>query len=80
MEGKGTATAARKLLPPLLSIREVADYFHVTPSAIWMRIYRGKLPYTKIGGRLYVREDELQRLVDTESHGTRPVRRKRGKR
>lgn len=53
---KASAAAA---LPDLMTTAEAARYFKVTQAAIWQRIQRRSMPYTKIGGRVYILRNEL---------------------
>lgn len=52
-------------LPDIMTVRETAEYFRVTTSAIYARIMRGTLPYTMTGRRYYILRadvaEELQR-------------------
>ncbi len=48
----------------LLRIKEVADLLGVNVRTIYRRIWDGKLPASKVGGLYYIRESDLQALLD----------------
>jgi excisionase family DNA binding protein len=59
----------------LLRIKEVADLLGVNVRTVYRRIWDGKLPASKIGGLYYIRESDLQALLQpsiehTETPGT----------
>lgn len=58
------AGAAAPALPVLMTVAEAAEYLHVTPGAVAQRIARGALPYTRLGGRVYILRDELAAEIE----------------
>ena len=56
----------------LLRVPEVASLLRTSPKAIYSMIERGRLPVTRIGRRVLVREDDLLEWLghnSTPSHG-----------
>ena len=59
---------------PLMNVAEVAEYLRTTPKGVYCMIARGALPVTRIGRRVLVRRDVLERALD-EKTATSPSRR-----
>lgn len=60
------------------TVPEAAEQLRLSPWTIWDLLKRGELVRTKIAGKTFVRESELQKLiVDTVNPVTR-IRRRRG--
>jgi excisionase family DNA binding protein len=59
---------------PLMKVAEVAEYLRTTPKGVYCMIARGVLPVTRIGRRVLVRRDVLERALD-EKTVTSPSRR-----
>ena len=55
-------------LPHLITVEEVAEIFGVKPQAIYDMVYKGQLPYTKIGGRLRFDPDKIEEFIKNNSH------------
>ncbi|HPL82192.1 MAG TPA: helix-turn-helix domain-containing protein, partial [Anaerolineaceae bacterium] len=51
----------------LLRIKEVADLLGVNVRTVYRRIWDGKLPASKVGGLYYIRESDLQALLQLDS-------------
>ena len=49
--------------PMLLTIREAADFLHLTVPTIYSKTSRGELPSMKRGKRLYFDRDELSDYI-----------------
>lgn len=58
----------------LLTVAEVAELLRTTPKGIYCMIGRGQLPVTRIGRRVLVRRDMLERALD-ERTAASPSRR-----
>jgi excisionase family DNA binding protein len=58
----------------LLTVAEVAELLRTTPKAIYCMIGRGQLPVTRVGRRVLVRRDMLERALD-ERTAASPSRR-----
>lgn len=59
---------------PLMNVAEVAEYLRTTPKGVYCMIARGTLPVTRVGRRVLVRRDVLERALD-EKTATSPSRR-----
>jgi len=59
---------------PLMNVAEVAEYLRTTPKGVYCMIARGALPVTRVGRRVLVRRDVLERALD-EKTATSPSRR-----
>jgi len=59
---------------PLMNVAEVAEYLRTTPKGVYCMIARGSLPVTRVGRRVLVRRDVLERALD-EKTATSPSRR-----
>lgn len=66
--------AASTTLPELMKVTEVAEYFRVTPSAIYQRIVRGTMPYTSVGRNLYIMRDDVARELQRNRREVRRYR------
>lgn len=63
------------MVTELLSIDEVAKLFHLHQMTVRRHIRNGKLRAIKVGGRIRVRRDELERFVQplpADKKSTRP--------
>ena len=47
----------------LLTLSETAERIRLTEKALRMRIFRGEFPFLKIGGRVLVSEEELEKFL-----------------
>lgn len=47
----------------LLTLEQVSQRVQRSEKAIRMLIFRGKFPFTKVSGRIYVEEGELERYL-----------------
>jgi excisionase family DNA binding protein len=52
---------------PLMSVPEVAEYLRTTPKGVYCMIARGLLPVTRIGRRVLIRRDVLERALDEKT-------------
>ena len=57
-----------------MNVAEVAEYLRTTPKGVYCMIARGALPVTRVGRRVIVRRDVLERALD-EKTATSPSRR-----
>ena len=75
-EGPSTTPAPKRLALPslLLTVAEVAELLRTTPKGIYCMIARGQLPVTRVGRRVLVRRDMLERALD-ERTAASPSRR-----
>ncbi len=76
LEGPSTPQAPSRLALPslLLTVAEVAELLRTTPKGIYCMIARGQLPVTRVGRRVLVRRDMLERALD-ERTAASPSRR-----
>jgi excisionase family DNA binding protein len=71
----GLPAPKRLALPSLLlTVAEVAELLRTTPKGIYCMIGRGQLPVTRVGRRVLVRRDMLERVLD-ERTAASPSRR-----
>jgi excisionase family DNA binding protein len=47
----------------LLTLAQTAERVQRSEKAIRMLIFRGKFPFTKVGGRVFVEETELEKYL-----------------
>ncbi|HZD23538.1 MAG TPA: helix-turn-helix domain-containing protein [Acidimicrobiia bacterium] len=62
------------VLQPLLTVKEVADYLRVTPSALYVQRYRGEEPGAlgiRVGKRILYRPADLDRFLNERQTGIR---------
>jgi excisionase family DNA binding protein len=73
---RSTASTQRPAALPtlLLTVAEVAELLRTTPKGIYCMIARGQLPVTRVGRRVLVRRDMLERALD-ERTAASPSRR-----
>ncbi len=45
-------TTTKEKISPTWRIKDVADYLHVSPKTVLRMVYRGALPYRRVGPRL----------------------------
>jgi excisionase family DNA binding protein len=72
--GRDADSKGGAMTSPLMKVAEVAAYLRTTPKGIYSMIARGALPVTRIGRRVLVRRDVLERALD-EKTVTSPSRR-----
>lgn len=48
----------------LLTLAETSERMRRSTKAIRQLIFRGRFPFTKIGGKLYVEETELEKFLN----------------
>lgn len=61
-------------MPPLLTIKEAADYLRLTPSALYTQRHRGEAPGVlgiRIGRRILYRSSDINRFLDQRLQETR---------
>jgi excisionase family DNA binding protein len=49
--------------PKLLTVDEAAEIVRLRPMTLWGLLNGGKLLRTKVGGKTFIRESELQKLI-----------------
>jgi hypothetical protein len=49
--------------PKLFTIDEAAEIVRLRPMTLWGMLNGGKLVRTKVGGKTFIRESELQKLI-----------------
>jgi excisionase family DNA binding protein len=59
---------------PLMNVAEVAEYLRTTPKGVYCMIARGALPATRVGRRVLVRRDVLERALDEKTVTSPPKR------
>ena len=47
----------------LLTLRETAERVRLTEKSLRMQIFRGAFPVTRIGKRIFVAEDQLEKFL-----------------
>ncbi len=47
----------------LLTLKESAEFLGVSEKALRMHIYRGHLPAYKLGGKIYLKLEEIERAL-----------------
>jgi excisionase family DNA binding protein len=47
----------------LLTLTEAADFLKTSPAALYTKVSRGEIPFSKPGRRLYFDKDELKKWV-----------------
>lgn len=55
------------VLQPLLTVKEVADYFRLTPSALYVQRHRGERPGSlgiRVGKRILYRPSDLDQYLN----------------
>jgi len=57
-----------------MNVGEVAEYLRTTRKGVYCMIARGTLPVTRLGRRILVRREVLERVLD-EKTATSPSRR-----
>lgn len=63
-----------RILQPLLTVKEVADYLRVTPSALYVQRHRGEEPGAlgiRVGKRILYRPADLDRFLNERRTGIR---------
>jgi excisionase family DNA binding protein len=65
----------QKLSQRLLTIKEAGAYLALGPWRIRSLIYRGELPYIRLGRRLLVDLNDLDALIDSKRECVRQSRR-----
>lgn len=79
MQSKTKDSKGHKMLTETLySVNEAAEQLRLSPWTLWDLLKRGELVRTKVAGKTFLRESELQKLivdkVNPKRHGR--VRRK----
>lgn len=62
------------LLQPLLTVKEVAEYFRLTPSALYVQRHRGEEPGAlgiRVGKRILYRPSDIDRFLNERRSGAR---------
>jgi excisionase family DNA binding protein len=52
---------------PLMNVAEVAEYLRTTRKGVYCMIARGALPVTRVGRRVLVRRDVLEKALDEKT-------------
>lgn len=47
----------------LRRIADVATHFGMSPRAVWTMVWRGQLPAVRIGRRVWIRRQDLERAL-----------------
>jgi excisionase family DNA binding protein len=63
-----SAEAEQKLSQRLLTIKEAGSYIALGPCRIRSLIYRGELPYIRLGRRILIELKDLDALIDSKKH------------
>ena len=66
---KKLVTAAINLDPLALAIPQVAAVLNVSPEFVRLEIRRENLRPTRLGSRIVIRRDEIQRYLDAHTSG-----------
>jgi len=61
----------------LYLVNEAAAELRLSPRTIWDLMKRGELVRTKVAGRTFLRESELQKLIVDRVNSQKPGQRKR---
>jgi excisionase family DNA binding protein len=48
----------------LLAIEEAAKFLHIKPATVRAWILARKIPYVKLGGRVFLRKSDPQRFIE----------------
>jgi excisionase family DNA binding protein len=48
----------------LLAIEEAAKFLHIKPATVRAWILARKIPYVKLGGRVFLRKSDLEALIN----------------
>jgi hypothetical protein len=74
-------TKEHKMLTEVLyTVPEAAVQLRLSPWTLWDLMKLGKLTRTKVAGRTFIRESELQKLIVDMRNSAAPRRRKRAAR
>lgn len=57
-------------LEQFLTVREVAERLNISTSMVYSECYGGRLPYSRFGRSLRIRESALQRYIEAHSYGS----------
>ena len=60
---KGKTEMKKETVTDLMTIPEGADMFKKSEAALRQDIWRGRLPFRKIGGRIYLVRSEIEALI-----------------
>ena len=58
----------------ICTVSEVGKMLRVRPGTIRKWIYEGKLPHLKLGGRVLIREKDIDDFIDRNYHPAREER------
>jgi hypothetical protein len=67
----------KMLTEALYTVPEAAAQLRLSPWTLWDLMKIGKLTRTKVAGRTFIRESELQKLIVDTRKAAQPVRRKK---
>lgn len=48
----------------MLTVKDVAKLLGITPAGVRMRVYRGRLPARRLGGRIVFLRKELEEFLE----------------
>lgn len=65
-EGSEAHAPAEKVVGPIVTVGELAEYLRMQPSRIYDLVRQGRLPYLKIGASLRFRLAEVDAWLDDE--------------
>jgi excisionase family DNA binding protein len=53
-------------LPELLDVAKVAEYLHVSPKTVEREVYRGRLPFTRVGRALRFTREHVRQYLEQQ--------------
>jgi hypothetical protein len=74
MQRKNKNKGDHMLSETLFTVNEAAEQLRLSPWTLWDLMKRGQLVRTKVSGRTFLRESELQKLIRDERNPKRKQR------
>ena len=68
IQGQSYMGTEDKLEPEFLTVREAADFLHISPSTIYSLRSQNKIPFMQQGRRLYFTKENLRQWLEEGSH------------
>jgi excisionase family DNA binding protein len=57
-------------LPPIMTVKEVAEYLRVHPSSVYKLVRRGELPAFRVGSEWRFKPDEIEKWARAQAGAT----------